>query len=399
VFVSACRSAASTALKRIGCRAAHFQGTSSTSLVLVVVRGHDTLIRTFGETAPGSGRAPDERSLLRLCSITKVFTADLLSQLAAEGKLRFSDPLQRFAPVGARVPTKVMHGRNGPPITLLNLATHTAGLPREIGNAPPGTPHFTYPDFAQRWAWLPYQRLLSPPGSVASYSNVGFDFLADAVQAASNEAFPNLLSERILKPLGMRETTFVPTTEQCGRLLRSVEDEGPCASTVGTDGSSGLYSTAGDMARWLHYLVGDSTGPRQNVAAQAMYLLPTQLMRVKGLDHAGSPTGIGLGWMRLGAAGTPSTIIEKTGSGAGFRTYVALTPAEHTAIFLAFTAGAEPWKVRPLHLANNMLLALSNLPPIPEPPLHHRPGAAREPMHHRGRSKVDAVDSAEPFTK
>lgn len=346
-----------------------FQKTASTALVLVAVRGHDVFIRTFGETAPGSNRPPDANSVVRLCSITKVFTTDVLAQLVAEGKLHLSDPLQNFAPAGTRVPTRAVHGRVGPPITLLNLATHTAGLPREIGQPPPETPHFTYPDFVQRWAWLPRHRLLTPPGTTALYSNVGFDFLADALQSETQKPYPRLLADRILKPLGMRDTTFNPSADQCGRLLRGVKDEGPCTSTEGTEGSSGLYSTAADVSRWLRYLVGDpSVGAVQNAAAQNIYLLPAQLLSANDLTHAGRPTGIGLGWLRLAAAGTPSMILEKTGSGAGFRTYVALTPAEHTAIFIAFTPSPDPWHFDPFLAANNMLLALSSLPAIPEQP-------------------------------
>lgn len=348
------------------------QATGSTSLIFIAVRGHDVSIQTFGETAPGSGQRPNANSLIRLCSVTKVFTTDLLTQLAADKQLRIDDPLQRFAPAGAHVPTKIVHSGTIRSITLLNLATHTAGLPREIGPAPPGTPHFTFPSFAQRWAWLQRHRLLTPPGSAALYSNVGFDFLADALQSAAQIPYQRLLAQRILNPLGMHDTTLQPTPEQCAHLLRGVNDEGPCTNTVSTDGSSGLYSTPADLARWLRYLVGDaSLSVRQNAAAQANYLLPAQLVSVQGLNHAGRPSGIGLGWLRLGAPGTPSMILEKTGSGAGFRTYVALTPAEHTGIFLAFISGHEPWHADPFTAANNILLSLSNLPPMPvESPAH-----------------------------
>jgi D-alanyl-D-alanine-carboxypeptidase/D-alanyl-D-alanine-endopeptidase len=121
------------------------------------------------------------------------------------------------------------------------------------------------------------------------------------------------------------------------------------------------------MARWLRYLVGSSKfALRQNGAAQTIYLLPKQLSDAKGLTHAGKPSGIGLGWLRLGRPEDPSMILEKTGSGGGFKTYVAVTPAEHTAIFFALTEGEGKWHTDPFTAANNILLGLSNLPPIPE---------------------------------
>jgi len=111
-------------------------------MVLVVVRKHDMIIRGYGETFPGSGRAPDSKSVIRLCSLSKIITTDLLSKLVLDGKVSLADPLQRFAPKGKIVPVK---GKDGE-ITLLDLATHTSGLPREVRRLPANTAHFTFPD-------------------------------------------------------------------------------------------------------------------------------------------------------------------------------------------------------------------------------------------------------------
>ena len=74
-----------------------FLNSGAPGMVLVVVRGDQTLVRGYGETERGNRRTPDGASLLRLNSITKVFAAEVLSALAAEGKLALTDPLQRFA--------------------------------------------------------------------------------------------------------------------------------------------------------------------------------------------------------------------------------------------------------------------------------------------------------------
>ena len=101
-------------------------------MVLVVVRGDHTLVRGYGETEKGNRRAPDGASLIRLNSITKVFATEVLVNLAAEGRLALTDPLQRFA-AGEKVP---VFGSRA--ITLLDLATHSAALPREMGELPRG---------------------------------------------------------------------------------------------------------------------------------------------------------------------------------------------------------------------------------------------------------------------
>ncbi len=354
-----------------------FLQSGSTGMVLVIVRDSQVFFRGYGETAPNSHQAPTQDSLLRLCSLTKIFTTDVLTKLVANKTVRLDDSLQHFASPHAVVPKRVQS------ITLADLATHTSGLPRELGNASPGVPHFTFPDYRTRWRWLPNQRLRSTPGSAALYSNVAFDFLSDALQTATHKQYAALLAERTLNPLHMQHTTFFPSEEQCSHLLISAHDEGTCTVTEPTAGSSGLYSTATDMAIWLQYLLrtGGPGTPSQDPAAQAVYILPSHLVSQKGLDHAGEPTGIGLGWIHILPIDSPSHIIEKTGRGAGFETYIAINHSRRTAIFFAATDGSVDTHLNLFNAANKLLLALAGLPPLPPP----KPTPKRSHSH-RGRS-------------
>ena len=90
--------------------------------------------------------------------------------------------------------------------------------------------------------------------------------------------------------------------------------------------------------------------------------------KVDSVCHAGTPTGIGLGWMHLLPKGDPRAIIEKTGGGAGFATYIALNQTTHTGIFVAFTEGATQNHVNVFKAANNLLLVMAGLPPLPPDP-------------------------------
>jgi D-alanyl-D-alanine-carboxypeptidase/D-alanyl-D-alanine-endopeptidase len=355
-----------------------FVQSGTTGMVLVVVRDDQVFFHGYGETAPDSHQLPTQDSLLRLCSLTKIFTTDVLTKLVADKTLRLDDPLQRYAPAGAVVPKRVR------PITLADLATHTSGLPRELGNAPPNTPHFTFPDYRTRWRWLQNQRLRSTPGTAALYSNVAFDFLGDALQSAAHKQYAALLAEHTLNPLHMRHTTFFPNAEQCGHLLVSAHDDGACIATEATAGSSGLYSTAADMAIWLKYVLRTSRPgiPAQDASAQAVYILPSNLVRQKGLDHAGEPTGVGLGWIHILPIDSPSHILEKTGGGAGFETYIAINHSRRTAIFLAATDGSVDTHLNLFNAANKLLLAVAGLPPLPPPP--PKPAAKRKHPHRRG---------------
>jgi D-alanyl-D-alanine-carboxypeptidase/D-alanyl-D-alanine-endopeptidase len=317
-----------------------FHRSGSTGMVVVVVRGNERWMQSYGQTYPGSHQKPNADSLIRLCSLSKIMTTDLLVKLVADGRASLSDPLQKFAPRNVTVPIRTVRGLSGRPITLLDLATHTSGLPREIAYPAGDAGHFTFPDYSFRWQWLPGYRLRFVPGTAAHYSNIGFDLLADALSAAAGKPYPQLFAERVAKPLGLRDTTVSPTPGECARLLIGAKNEGRCTDTTAAAGSGGMYSTANDMTRWLAYLLGLPGVPmHQDPAATATYIPASQLRWTQGLGHAGVPTGLGLGWVHINQADDPSMIIEKTGGGAGYTTYIALNPGRHIGIFVAATDG------------------------------------------------------------
>ncbi len=363
-----------------------FAQSAITGMVLVVVRGNEVMVKGYGETSPESGRTPDSHSEVRLCSISKVFAGDLLTRLSAAGTVSLSDPLQRYAPRHVSVP----QGADGKPITLEDLALHTSGLPREVLPYPAKAPHFTFPSYATRWAWLPKQKLAASPGTAALYSNVGFDLLGDALASASGKSYAQLLHDTLLQPLDMWDTTLVPSKDQCARLMQPSKDQGPCTETLASGASSGVYSTAVDMTKLLRYLLHAPGYAAQPAAALSVYLKTTQLKSVQGLSHAGDPTGIGLGWVQLGDPATPSALMEKTGGGAGFTTYIALSPGRQTGIFLATTWGKGDAQVDLFREANNLLAALANVPPLP-PKVRPAPTARRHAKPRRRAQKAPST--------
>jgi D-alanyl-D-alanine-carboxypeptidase/D-alanyl-D-alanine-endopeptidase len=358
-----------------------FANSGAVGMVVVVVRDDQVFFHGYGETAPDSHITPSADSVVRLCSLTKIFTTDLLTKLVKQKIVALDDPLQHYAPNHAIVPVKYES------ITLEELATHTSGLPRELGARPRKIPPFAYPDFTARWQWLPHQNLSAIPGSEAVYSNIGFDLLSDALESATHKPYAALLAQQTLNPLGMRQTTYYPNAVQCDRLLRSNHEEGLCAITEATEGSAGLYSTSADMATWLKYLLGTGLPavPAQDPAAQAVYLEPANLKKQVGLDHAGRPSGIGLGWMHLPPAGDPGHMIEKTGGGAGFTSYIAMVPAHHAAIFFSFAEGTG-WKKNVFKEANNILLNLAGLPLLPEEPFKPKARPHSKRRRHSARA-------------
>jgi len=306
-----------------------FIDSGAPGMVLVVVRGDHSVVLGYGETEKGNHHQPDGKSLLRLNSITKVFTTEVLVSLAADGRLRLSDPLQRYAG-DMQVPTF-----SGHPITLLDLATHSAGLPREMGSAPPDANPRAWPTREDRWRWLPGYKLLWAPGTVAAYSNIGFDLLADAMETAGGQSYPDLLRARVTAPLGMVDTGFAPTAEQCARLMigTGLGGAATCVDTHATDGSGGLYSTGDDMARWLHHNIDDPDGIL--LLSHAVYRPRQSLPAAIGFDEAGPMAGLGLGWVTMAAEGIRPMLVVKSGGGAGFMSYVAFAPGRGVGLFVA----------------------------------------------------------------
>lgn len=170
------------------------------------------------------------------------------SALVNSGEVRLTDPLTPYAQ-GATVPS---FGERQ--ITLLDLATHSAGLPPDAGEIRPADKRrtFTWPTRKELWDWFSQHSLNWARGSVAAYSNMGLSLLADALAVAGGKPYPQLLRELITDPLGMRDTTFNPNHEQGARLMAgsgSFDSGSPAENTEATQGNGGLYSTGNDMAR------------------------------------------------------------------------------------------------------------------------------------------------------
>ncbi|MCA4825398.1 MAG: D-alanyl-D-alanine-carboxypeptidase/endopeptidase AmpH [Serratia rubidaea] len=313
-----------------------FYNSGATGMALVAIDGNQVVNRSFGDTRPGNNQRPRPDSLIRIASITKLMTSEVMVKLAAEGRLKLTDPLRKYSPAGAYVP-----GYNSrQPITLLNLATHTSGLPREQpGKKPPKTPVFTWPTKAQRWQWLAHAHITVPPGVHASYSNLAYDLLADALSRAAGKPYTRLLREKITGPLGMVDTTLTPSAEQCSRLMVASVGPSACGNTVAAAGSGGIYSTPRDIQRWMQQFLDSQASPRKTTAAreQTMYFQRRELVSLKGMDVPGDADALGLGWIYMAPKDGLPGIIQKTGGGGGFITYMAMSPQNNIGVFVVVT--------------------------------------------------------------
>src|SRR3954471_27539 len=303
-------------------------------LILAVVRGPDAVVLGFGEPEPGSGLAPDGRTIVRIGSIAKAFAGQLLADLASAGTVRLADPAQRYLPEFKLPETQ------GRPITLIDLATHTAGLPREVPGEPAvGANPFERFSWANYKAYLATATLVSAPGTAAAYSNLGFGLLGRALEGASGQPYPALLQERITGPLGMPDTVLRLNDEQRQRLMTGHDFEGkpmpPDEASDAMAASGGLYATANDMIafmRWHLARTPDRTSVR--VVDHAIYVPRDGLSTVLGLDEAGRMDGLGLAWIAMMPNGPRPFSLQQRGGIQDFFSCLALAPAHGVGVFV-----------------------------------------------------------------
>ena len=337
-----------------------FYGSGATGMALVAIDGNQRVFRSFGETRPGNNIHPQLDSVVRIASLTKLMTSEMLVKLLDQGVVKLNDPLSKYAPPGARVPTY-----QGAPITLVNLATHTSALPREQPGGAAHRPVFVWPTREQRWNWLSTATLKSSPGSQAAYSNLAFDLLADALGNAAGKPYAQLFEEQITRPLGMKDTTFTPSPDQCKRLMVAEKGASPCNNTLAAVGSGGVYSTPGDMMRWMQQFLSSDFYARSNQADRMQTLIyqRSQLSRVIGMDVPGHADALGLGWVYMAPKNGRPGIIQKTGGGGGFITYMAMIPQSNVGVFVVVTRSPLTRFVNMSDGVNQLVVELSENKP------------------------------------
>lgn len=166
-------------------------------------------------------RPLDEDTVFEIGSTGKSFTGILLADMVQHNELSLSDPIEEYLPAEVAVPT--YEGRS---ITLVDLATHTSGLPNLPDNLNPADELRPYADytFDQMYEELGNVELLSPPGSSYQYSNFGMGVLGHILELRTGMSYEDLVISRITDVLDMPDTraTLTPGYGEppCARLPR-----------------------------------------------------------------------------------------------------------------------------------------------------------------------------------
>jgi serine-type D-Ala-D-Ala carboxypeptidase/endopeptidase len=314
-----------------------FLGTKVPGLVFAAVRNKATTVAGFGEIADGSGKAPDGDTIMRIGSVSKAFCGEVLARLVADGKIGLTDRLQDHLGTDFTVPEK-----DGRAIRIIDLATHAAGLAREVPRpeAPANDPFGTNTRAGQI-SGLKGDPLLFAPGTAISYSNYGFDLLGAALSNAAGKPFATLLEERILAPLGMKGTVFNPRPGDEARLMRGHDFDGSqmavAPTPIAIECAGGLYTTANDMLRWMSWHLDrfSAAGQATRFLDHAAYVYRDGLAAAVGMDEAGEMDAMGLGWVVMMPKGNRPLILQKAGGLQGTFAYVAIAPTRGVGVFFA----------------------------------------------------------------
>src|SRR5258706_527568 len=165
---------------------------------------------------------PEDR-VFEIGSVTKTFTASILAAMVADGSVRLDDPVAKYLPATVRVPA-----RNGRQITLVDLATQSSGLPRLPSNLAPPDSTNPYADYTveQLYTFLSSYELPRDVGETYEYSNLGVGLLGHALARKAGMSYEELVRQRVLAPLGMRETAITLSPALRVRLAPGHDAEG-----------------------------------------------------------------------------------------------------------------------------------------------------------------------------
>jgi len=234
--------------------------------------------------SPGPGAMPlDADSVFEIGSITKVFTAILLADMADRGEVKLDDPVAKFLPEGVRVPE-----RNGRRITLLDLTTQSSGLPRMPDNLRPKDPTNPYADYTpeQMFEFLGRYELTRDIGAQYEYSNLGVGLLGQALARRAGTSYEALVKERILDPLKMTHTGITLTPWMRDHLAKGHDGQRNVTSNWDIPtfaGAGALRSTMTDMLIFARANLDPSGGrrPRNDCSAH-----------VRELARSDAPAGV-----------------------------------------------------------------------------------------------------------
>ena len=288
-------------------------GKISGAILLIQQHGKPIYHESFGVQDAVSKAPITDQTIFRLFSMTKAITSVVAVQLIDEGKLALQDPVAKYIPSFANVKvgvekkaddgTKTLElvPPNRPP-TVLDLMRHTSGITygfygdslvrKTYAAANLYAGDFDLAEFAERIAKLP---LHDQPGSLWQYGH-STDVLARIMEIVSGKSLLEVEKEKLLDPLGMRDTGFFVTDPEKQKLMaqpvpndsdfRVGRENRPDVPKKWESASGGMVSTMSDFARFAQMLLdGGKFEGKTYLSPKTFELMTT--------DQVGPGSGVG----------------------------------------------------------------------------------------------------------
>jgi CubicO group peptidase (beta-lactamase class C family) len=342
-------------LARIPVRMKEFVTAGKTAGVVTLVarHGHVASLEAVGYQNLEEKTPMRTDTIFRLASVTKPVTCAGIMILVDEGRVSLIDPAEKYLPEfkGLKLnPCGTRAGYNcslvtpSRPVNILDLMTHTSGLPGSAParEAPPNT-------LAESVAAVSRASLLFEPGTAWNYSNIGIAALGRIIEVVTGQPYDRFLAERIFQPLEMKDTFFFVPPDKASRVasVYTYEADGlkraPMREPKFPAPEGGLLSTAGDMARFHQMLLekGSLNGRRILSAAAVEAMTTSQTGSMKAGFAPGVGHGFGFEVVREVLGTFRYNSIGSFVKGGAYRTYGWVDPAKDLVgiIFMQRTNG------------------------------------------------------------
>ncbi len=303
------------------------------AVACVVKDGRVMLSKGYGY-ANRETRTPvdPERTLFRIASLTKVFTAVAALQLAEQGLLELDAEVTTFLP-NLDLPVEYAQ-----PLRVEDLLTHSSGFDeRTVGMA--------YRDLARPPALTDYlrhemPRQVAPAGLLYSYSNYNYAVAGALVQAVAGIPYETYVGTHIIAPLGMTRTTFRPEGALRADVAPGYRWQGSASVPLPPDGASAasaaqLYSTGHDMAQFLLcQLQGGAVGHTRILSTASV----RRMLGARFTPAAHLPAS-GYAYVQQPLANRLPMV--QTGDWQGYSALMMLLPEDGLGLFVAANSGGK----------------------------------------------------------
>ena len=316
----------------------------------------DALVFSKGYGArDDKGGAIDADTVFRIGSITKVFTAMMALGLREEGKLRFDDPASAHLPELSRLLYPVGDLQ---PITVRQLLTHTAGLPR-LGAVDYTTT--VAPEPQKVLAGLDGLQLDADLGTTPRYSNLGMTLLGLLLAQTSGVPYREWIDSRLLRPLEMTATVWEAEAVPTARLATAHDEAGRALPPSAhwhmgpAEAAGGLYSSVRDLARFAALQLaawpprsGPEAPPLRRASLREAQTLAAfeelDVHRIAAVDGGSggllvAARGTGLGW-QVERACDLDDLVWHNGGTEGYRSALFMLPRLGVAV-IALSNGSK----------------------------------------------------------